>query len=561
MVPLDRLTLEVIRNAAIYASEEMGVVLRNTAYSPNIKDRLDHTCAVLTPKGELVAQAEHIPVHIGSMAVGTRMIVGWLEERGEILGPGDVVMTNDPYLSGTHLNDVTLLKPVYHQGRLVAIVADKAHHVDVGGGNPGSIGPGARELLQEGIIVPPVKIVENGVLDVEILRLLASNVRTPRLFEGDLKAQIASLNRGEARIIELAEKYGTDRLLEAWDEILSYTERYTRHRLAGLGVEGVWAAEDYLELQGNIAVIRASLELTSDSVRVDYSGSSPQVDEPLNAVYGVTVAATVYALKTVVDPDMPVNHGFFRVVEIEAPEGTIVNPRYGAPVAAGNTETSQRIVDVVYRALAQALPGRVPAASCGTMTNVMIGGSGWAFYETLGCGSGGRPVGDGVDGVHTNMTNTLNTPVERLEIEYPLLVVKYELRMDSEGPGLHRGGLGITRAYRVRGGRAVVTIVSERCSRGPWGLEGGKPGSPSKHWLVRSDGGRIDLPCKTSITLEPGDTVFVNTPGGGGYGDPCNRPRKAIVEDVLDGKISGDRAQREYCLNEAPIGVRGSGDR
>ncbi|MCE4622600.1 MAG: hydantoinase B/oxoprolinase family protein [Desulfurococcales archaeon] len=548
---LDKLTVEVIKNAAIYASEEMGIVLRNTAYSPNIKDRLDHTCAIYTPRGELVAQAEHIPVHIGSMAVGVRNALRYLEENSIYLEPGDIVMVNDPFIAGTHLNDIMLIKPVYYNDKLVALVANKAHHVDVGGMTPGSIGGGARELLQEGIVIPPIKVVERGVLQREIIELIKSNVRTPEYFEGDLKAQIASLNVGERRVIELAERYGHEKLLEAWGEILDYTERYTRARISGLKITGRWSAKDYIELDSQDAVIRVTLNIAGDYIRVDYSGTSPQVDEPVNAVYGVTVAATIYALKAVIDPDLPVNHGFFRAVEIYAPPGSLVNPHRGAPVSGGNTETSQRIVDVVFRALAGALPERVPAASCGSMTNVMIGGYSngrrWAFYETVACGQGARPGLDGVDGVHTNMTNTLNTPIERLEAEYPILFVKYEFRPDSEGPGKYRGGLGVTRAFMLVEGKATLTIVAERCRHRPWGLMGGGEAAPASHYVVRRSGKVVELGCKNSIVLSAGDIVYINTPGGGGYGDPCLRDGTMVLRDIEEGKISLDRAIPIYC--------------
>ncbi len=548
---MDKLTVEVIKNAAIYASEEMGIVLRNTAYSPNIKDRLDHTCAIYTPRGELVAQAEHIPVHIGSMAVGVRNALRYLEENSIYLEPGDIVMVNDPFIAGTHLNDIMLIKPVYYNDKLVALVANKAHHVDVGGMTPGSIGGGARELLQEGIVIPPIKVVERGVLQRDIIELIKSNVRTPEYFEGDLKAQIASLNVGERRVIELAERYGHEKLLEAWGEILDYTERYTRARISGLKITGRWSAKDYIELDSQDAVIRVTLNIASDYIRVDYSGTSPQVDEPVNAVYGVTVAATIYALKAVIDPDLPVNHGFFRAVEIYAPPGSLVNPHRGAPVSGGNTETSQRIVDVVFRALAGALPERVPAASCGSMTNVMIGGYSngrrWAFYETVACGQGARPGLDGVDGVHTNMTNTLNTPIERLEAEYPILFVKYEFRPDSEGPGKYRGGLGVTRAFMLVEGKATLTIVAERCRHRPWGLMGGGEAAPASHYVVRRSGKVVELGCKNSIVLSAGDIVYINTPGGGGYGDPCLRDGTMVLRDIEEDKISLDRAIPIYC--------------
>ena len=547
---MDKVTVEVIRHALTYIAEEMGVVLRNAAFSPNIRDRMDLSCAILTAEGDLVAQAEHIPVHLGSMPVGAKNLVEWLEREGVRIEPGDVIMTNDPYIAGTHLNDFMLVKPVFVGGTLVALVANKAHHVDVGGAVPGSIGR-ARTLMEEGIVVPPVKVMARGRLRRDVVELIKANVRTPRYFMGDLMAQIAALNVGERRLRELAERYGVSALLEAWTEILDYTERYARSAIGQLveryGAQGVYSAEDYVELSdGGLAAIRVSVALRRDGVTVDFAGSHPQVDEPLNAVYGVTVAATTFAIKAVVDPDMPMNQGFFRVVKVVAPEGSIVNPRPPAPVG-GNVETSQRIVDAILRALAQAFPDRVPAASCGTMTNVMLGGRDWAFYETVACGSGGRPTGDGVDGVHTNMTNTMNTPIEVIEAEYPVRFVKYELRPDSGGPGKYRGGLGVTRAFTVLEDGVVLTVYSERGRLRPWGLAGGRPGAPSEHFVVRSDGRVEKLPAKATVVLRRGDTVYINTPGGGGYGDPCERPRELVRRDVEEGKVSPEAARRDYC--------------
>ncbi len=549
---VDPVTVEVIRHSLIYAAEEMGVTLRNTAFSPNIKDRLDYSCAILAPNGELVAQAEHIPVHLGSMPVGVKNLVEYLERENVDVEPGDVFVTNDPYIAGTHLNDVMLVKPVFVSGILVAFVANKAHHVDIGGIVPGSIGGNARSLIEEGLVVPPVKLYSRGRIRRDVLELLKANVRTPRYLVGDLKAQVAALNVGERRVRELASKYGVEVLFEAWEEILSYTERYTRNKLRGLveryRAEGVYEAEDYLELSsGGLARVKVRVVLEPDRVTVDFTGSSPQVDEPLNAVYGVTVAASTFALKAVIDPEMPMNSGFYRVARIEAPRGTIVNPVKPAPVSGGNVETSQRIVDVVLRALAKPFPDRVPAASCGTMTNVSVGGSGWAFYETVACGSGARPCCDGVDGVHTNMTNTLNTPIEVIESEYPILFLRYELRPDSGGPGYYRGGLGVTRAFKVLEDNVVVTVYSERCRLRPWGLNGGRPGEPSRHYVMRGDGRVEEVGCKATVTLNKDDAIYINTPGGGGYGDPCRRPRELVERDVREGKVTLEHARREYC--------------
>lgn len=549
---LDAGTIEVVKYATIAAAEEMGVALKNTALSPNIRDRQDFSCAVATGNGEVVAQAEHIPVHLGSLYVGVSSLLQHLERRGVELEPGDVVVTNDPYIAGTHLNDVMALKAVHYAGRLLGYVVCKAHHVDVGGLTPGSISVDARSLQEEGLVLPPVKLVEKGVLKEEVLARFQSGVRTPRYARGDLLAQVAALNVGEKRLLELAERLGVDALEEAWGEALRYVERYTRSRVVELeekfSARGAYEAEDFVELaSGSLARIKALVELRDGSVRVDFSGSHAQVPEPLNAVYGVTVAAATFAVKAVVDPEMPMNHGFYRVVSVEAPEGSIVNPIPPAPVAGGNVETAQRIVDVVLKALSKALPGRVPAASCGTMTNVLLGGRGWVYYETVACGSGARPSGDGVDGVHTHMTNTLNTPVEVVERELPLLFVAYELRPDSGGAGRYRGGLGVTRAFKVLEDGVTLTVYSERHKLRPWGLAGGREAAPSDHFVVKSDGSVVRLGAKARVTLSKGDVVVINTPGGGGYGNPCERAREALLRDLAEGRVSGEKAASDYC--------------
>ena len=544
--------LEIIVNGAIYAAEEMGVVLRNTSYSPNIKDRLDFSCAVLDPRGNLVAQAEHIPVHLGSMAVGARNALREMGRLGMDMGEGDVIIVNDPYIAGTHLNDIMLLKPLFDRGGgLVAILANKAHHVDVGGTVRGSVGGEVEELVQEGINLPLLKLVESGRLNRDIVRILENNVRTPDYVRGDLKAQIASLNTGERRLGELLGKYGSDALLEAWKWALDYTEKYTRRVLEEAG-HGTAEAVDYMEMpREGLVRIKARVTISPGGAHVDFTGTSPQVEAPLNAVYGVTVAASLFALKSVLDPEMPMNHGFERLVRIEAPPGTLVNPRRPAPVSAGNTETSQRIADVVLRAIADILPGRVPAASTGSMNNLTVGGihegRSWAFYETIGGGSGGRPGMDGVDGIHTNMTNTLNTPIEVLEKEYPILFTRYSLRPDSEGPGTYRGGLGLVRAFRALVDGVVVTITGERVLTRPYGLAGGRPGEPARYVVRRARGGEEVLPSKATVRLERGDEVVIMTAGGGGYGDPCRRPRELVERDLREARVTRERAAREYC--------------
>ncbi len=553
---MEKIIVEVVKYALIYIAEEMGVILRKTAFSPNIRDRLDFSCAILAPSGDLVAQAEHIPVHLGSMVVGAKNIIKWINEHEMDLEAGDIILSNDPYIVGTHLNDVMLLKPVFYKDEIVAYLVNKAHHVDIGGKVPGSISVDAESLYEEGIVIEPIKIVEKNIVRKDLLRKIMTNIRTPEYFKGDIMAQIASLKTGETRLMELISKYGHEVLYKSYNEIIGYTERYTRNVLEKLisryNADGEYTATDYLESRKHgLLKINVRIVLAKDNILVDYSGSSMQVKEPLNAVYGVTVAATTYALKTIIDPDMPMNQGFYRVVSINAPKGSILNPKPPAPVAGGNLETSQRIVDVVHLALSKAFPNRVPAASCGTMTNVLLGGSNWAFYETIGCGSGARPFSDGVDGVHTNMTNTLNTPIEIAEREYPILFIAYELRRDSCGPGRYRGGLGITRAFKVLEDNVVLTIFSEREKLRPWGLAGGGSGVPSKHYIVRGNN-VIYIGSKSTVVLKRNDIVYINTPGGGGYGDPCDRDNESIKRDLVEDRISLEYVKENYgyCMDK-----------
>ncbi len=517
---------EVIASSTIYIAEEMGVVLRNTAYSPNIRDRLDFSCAIALSDGRLVAQAEHIPVHLGSMAMAMRNLADlWFEE-------GDVWMVNDPYVAGTHLNDVMMIKPVFYGGELVAIVANKAHHVDVGGCAPGSMNPNAKELWQEGIVIPPIRIVVGNELRGNVLKLLMENVRVPKTTAGDVKAQIASLNVGSRRLVEMFEKYGVERVLSAWEEAIAYSERFLRAKVERCP-KGAWRGRDFLEWGDELINVDVEVRIGKDVI-VDFEGTHEQLDRPLNAVFGVTVASTAFALKSLLDPEMPMNYGFFNVVEIRAPKGTIVNPIKPAPVSIGNVETSQRIVDAIYRALSEVFP--VPSASHGSMNNVLIGGKGWAFYETIGGGSGARPKGDGVDGVHVNMTNTMNTPVEVVEKEYPLRVLEYSLRPNSGGRGKFRGGLGLRRVIEVLE-PSTLSIIAERIKLRPWGLKGGENGAPGRYYVIRRSGEIVTLSGKDTIELEAGDRVVIETPGGGGYGDPKERDEDALRRDLEDGKI------------------------
>jgi N-methylhydantoinase B len=548
---IDRTTVEVIRGALVYAAEEMGIALKKSAYSPNIKERMDHSCALFDPERRLIAQAEHIPVHLGSMSFAVRE--GLNAYRGK-LGPGDMILLNDPYLSGTHLPDLTLIAPIYHGDLLIGYAANKAHHTDIGGKAPGSIAGDSTELFQEGLIIPPVKFVKSGAIDPELSWLIRSNVRTPEVQMGDLRAQIAANYTGIRRVLELAEKYGAQVLHTSMEEIMDYSERRMRAAISEMP-GGVYEASDYMEdVPGwGLAEIRVKVTVEGGGVSFDYSGTCPQVEAPINAPLGVTIAGIYYTLITVTDPTIPVNDGCFRPVTLIIPEGTMTNPRRPAPVAGGNVETSQRNVDVLMKAFARIVPGKVTAAGLGTMNNVSIGGirpdgTPWTFYETIGGGSGGRPNSDGVDGVHVNMTNTMNTPVESIEAYLPMRFLSYGLRPDTGGAGEYRGGCGIERSWMLTVPRATLSILAERTKVKPWGLQGGEPGALGEYILVKWNGDIIKLPSKCTVQMEKGDSLIVHTPGGGGFGDLKKRDPEKVKRDVANGLVSVEAALRIYGI-------------
>ena len=552
---VDITTVEVIKGALIYAAEEMGIALKKSAYSPNIKERMDHSCAIFNHRRELVAQAEHIPVHLGSMALAVRQGV---EEYPGVLEPGDMLLLNDPYISGTHLPDLTLIAPIFHDGMLIGYAANKAHHTDVGGGAPGSLAANSSELYQEGLIIPPVKYLRAGVVDPEISRLIRSNVRTPEVQMGDLRAQIAANNTGIRRVFELVEHYGVDVLHSSMDAIMDYSERRMREEIS-LMLDGEYSAVDYIESilpdDGDVD-IRVKIAKKGDSLVFDYAGTHPQVDKPVNAPLGVTISGIYFTLISITDPTIPVNEGCFRPITLKVPLGSMMNPIRPAPVAGGNVETSQRNADVIMRAFSQIVPEKVPAASQGTMNNITIGGlkddgEPWTFYETIGGGNGARPNHDGVDGVHINMTNTMNTPIETLEAYLPLRFKAYRLRPDSGGPGKYRGGCGIERIWTLTSARATLGIMAERNKIKPWGLAGGHGGATGEFILVRADGSETRLPSKCTIAIYRGDTLIIRTPGGGGYGDPRERNPEQIKEDLLNGLISPETARELYGYEDS----------
>lgn len=549
---IDPVTLEVLRHALLGIAEEMNANLVRTSYSPNIKERRDCSSALFDPHGRMVAQAESIPVHLGAMPFSVKAAMA----RFSDLAPGDTIVLNDPFSGGAHLPDLTFVTPVFHDGRLVALVANRAHHADIGGKTPGSVSGDATEIFQEGLRLPPVRLWRRGEPDDDLLRVILANVRTPRERWGDLRAQRAANETGRRRLLELVARIGADRLSAVIAVILSYSERRMAAAIAAIP-DGSYAFSDVLDDDGispDPVRIAAAVRVTGNRLCVDFSGTDPQTAGPVNAVYAVTASAVYYTIRAFTDPDIPPNEGCYRPIEVIAPAGTVVNARPPAAVVGGNLETSQRIVDVLVGALDQALPGRGIAACQGTMNNLTLGGidprSGEAYtlYETIGGGAGAGPTWDGADGVHTHMTNTLNTPIEALEGAYPLRVTRYELRADTGGAGRHRGGLGIRRDLTAIGHTARISLLGDRRRTAPYGAAGGTEGAMGKDVLILPDGTVRPLHGKGSVVLEPGTTLSVQTPGGGGYGPAEARDPDAVRRDLREGRISPQRARADYGL-------------
>ena len=519
----DPVRLEVFRHLFSSVAEEMGMVLRRTGYSPNIKERLDFSCALFDSEGRMIAQAAHIPVHLGAMPLSVQEGIRRME-----FAPGDVIILNDPFRGGNHLPDITLISPIFigegHLQSLFGFAANRAHHSDVGGMTPGSM-PLSRELYQEGVIIPPLKLAEAGQVNQSLLELVLANVRTPGERAGDLRAQMASNHRGVERVRELVGRYGREQVDHYMRGLLEYAERMTRHLIADLP-DGTYRFQDSMDDDGvdpEPVKIEVAITIQGDQAIVDFTGTSPQRKGSINAVYAITLSATHYAFRALIDLDIPSNSGCLVPIKVIAPEGTLVNALRPAAVAGGNVETSQRITDVLLGALAQAFPDRVPAASQGTMNNLTIGGwdserrKPYAYYETIGGGMGARPGKDGADAIHTHMTNTLNTPIEALEFAYPFRVERYEIRRGSGGRGRFRGGDGIRRDIQLLE-EAQITILSERRKIAPYGLAGGQNGQLGRNLLIR-DGEEQELPGKVSLLVQAGDVISVRTPGGGGFGE------------------------------------------
>jgi N-methylhydantoinase B len=516
----DPIRLEVFRNLLRGISEEMGVTLCRTAFSPNIKERRDFSCALFDGKGRMIAQAAHIPVHLGAMPMSVRHAIDYVD-----MAPGDAVLVNDPYGGGSHLPDITLVTPVFLEDshKPAFFTANRAHHSDVGGMTPGSM-PLSTDVFQEGIRIPPVRIMVDGQLQHDLLQLLLANVRTPREREGDLTAQIAANRTGERRLRDTVAKYGWAEVQRYSEELQRYAERMTRHVIAEIP-DGTYSFEDVMDNDGirdTPVTLRVTIRVQGDEVEIDFAGTDPQVRGSINANFSVTMSAVYYCVRTLAREPFPFNYGCMVPVRILADEGTLVNCTFPSAVAGGNVETSQRIVDVVLGAFHQAVPGRVAAACSGSMNNVTVGGfdprrgEHYTYYETIAGGMGGRPGLPGLHATHSHMTNTLNTPIEALEFAYPLRVTRYGIRHRSGGKGAYSGGDGVIRELEFLG-EAQLTMLSDRRQQRPYGLEGGEPAKPGKNTLIRHNR-RRNLPSKFNMQVEAGDRLTIATPGGGGYG-------------------------------------------
>ncbi len=524
---LDPAEIGVLGQALHSVAVEMGVALRRTAFSPNIKERRDYSSAVFSAAGDLIAMGDDMPVHLGSMPMSVRAVLDSLA-----LQHGDVALLNDPFRGGTHLPDITMVAPVFlpRSTRAAFFVANRAHHADVGGMFPGSMGP-CWEIVQEGIRIPPVKLMHRGAMDRQVLGILLANVRTPREREGDLTAQMGACRIGVERMRELLDRFGHQHLLRGVDAMIAGSERLMKAVLADFP-PGEWHAQDFLDDDGaGSGPLGIQVTVRSDPRRrratVDFTGTAPQVPGSINAVFAVTWAAVFYVFRCLLPPGALATAGLMRPIRVIAPEGTLVNATPPAAVAGGNVETSQRIVDTLLRALARALPGRIPAASSGTMNNLTIGGidprSGhpYTYYETIAGGLGASPAGPGASGHHAHMTNSLNTPVEALEYAYPFRMIQYAIRRGSGGAGLHRGGDGLVREFELLGD-AQATVLSDRRTTQPWGLAGGQPGAPGAT-IATVEGSREVLAAKFTRTMRKGTRLRVESPGGGGWGELDNQ--------------------------------------
>ena len=546
---LDPIRFEVIRNALVAATDEMALALRRSAYSTNIKTRSDFSTAFFDADLRSVAQGFAQPVHLGSLV---ELVPRAVREYGpDNLGPGDAIITNDPYRGGVHLNDITLIAPVHYEGQLFGYVANLAHHVDVGGGAPASIGA-FREVFQEGVIIPPVRLVRSGRIVDDVFRLVLAQIRSKHETGGDFRAQVAAGNTGVRRLKALLDRHGSRLVGRYMAEILAYTERRTRSELEKLP-RGVFEAAGQIDTDGySEQPVRLPVRVVIDEsgVLFDLSQAEQQRRAPVNSTFAQTFSACAYALKCLADPDLPANDGFYRLVRVEAPRGTVANCTAPAPVVGG-WETQTRLVDVIFKALAPVLRERVPAGTKAMMCHAGFGGADpvtgdyYCYLETLGGGYGGRAGSDGPDAVQTHGQNTENAPIEEAERNYPVRILRHELIPDSEGAGEFRGGLGLRKDYFFPQRPATFTILADRDRAGPWGLFGGEPGSLAEY-VLNPDGDAHRLRSKVTLDVGPGDVVSYRTCGGGGFGPPHERDPELVLRDVVEGKVSISRAREVY---------------
>jgi len=522
---MDPITLEVMKNAYLAIPDEMGSVLKRTAYSPNIKERMDASCAIFDAEGKMIAQAEHIPVHLGSMPVAVeyiRMIYG--KRGGERLFDGDQIIMNDPFKGGSHLPDITIIKPVFFKNKFVGYVVNKAHHSDIGGKSPGSMPGDSTEIFQEGFRIPPVKILDKGRESREIIEIIKANTRTPEERIGDIRAQLAANNKGAQRLKGLIAKYGMKVHNRFVRSILEYSEKRMRAAIRKIP-NGEYSAVDHLDDDGvrpEKVKLKVKVKVGREKIKIDFTGTSKQSLGNVNSPYSVSLSSVYYVLRCITDPTIPPNHGCYKPLEIIIPKGTVLNPQEGAAVSAGNVETSQRIVDLLLLAFSKALPGSIPAQSQGTMNNVLIGGQGqdgdfFSYYETIAGGEGALPYRNGQSGIHTHMTNTLNTPIEALELGYPLRIESYKLIPNSGGKGLFNGGMGVKRSIRILSDNSTLSIQSDRRRIAPKGLNGGGDGKKGQNYIMRNNK-KIKLPSKVTYSLQKNDLIVIETPGGAGWG-------------------------------------------
>ena len=541
---IDPVRFEVARHALTAIADEMAVGLRRAAYSTNIKTRLDFSCALFDAACRTVAQSFTIPIHLGSLTRYVPAIVG--QYGPERLRPGDVLVCNDGHRGGVHLNDVVVVAPFFADGEIAAYAATLAHHVDVGGANVGSIGL-TREVYQEGVIIPPVR------LDESVLALILANVRSPRETGGDLRAQVAGVNIARRRLGELVDKLTLPIVRELFTELFHYTERRARAAIGEIP-NGVYRAEGFMDDDGvTDEPVRIVVDVTVEDEHVvfDLTGSDAQRPGPLNATYAMTVSNCAYPLRCLMDPDLPTNEGFYRTFDVVAPPATVVNARHPAAISVG-WETSFRVCETVLAAFAQVVPERVTAGSKGCLCNVMFGGVNprngeyFAFFDSLAGGYGARATQDGIDAVQPHVQNTENAPVEETEANYPVRIVRYQLIRDSEGAGRWRGGLGLRRDYAFEG-EVRFSVMADRARFAPEGLAGGLP-ARAAHYVRNPGGDAVEYGSKLAVTLAPGEVFSVQMAGGGGYGDPRQLERDRVREDVLDGKVSPERARDVYGL-------------